>query len=66
MSNQVWGVVEKGRIELLEKADLPEGATVLVTVVPEDRKFWLRAGSQSIDAIWDNAEDDVYESLLST
>jgi len=26
--------------------------------------FWLKASESSLDAIWDNPEDDVYEELL--
>lgn len=31
----MWAVVRKGKIELLEKNELPEGARVLVTVLPD-------------------------------
>jgi hypothetical protein len=50
---------------LSEPAHLPEGASVLVTVLPEgDDRFWLRASEKSLAAIWDNAEDDTYAQLL--
>ena len=26
--------------------------------------FWLKASQPSLDAIWDNSEDDVYAELL--
>ena len=39
----VKGVVREGKIELLEAVDLPEGATVLVTVLGEE-------------ALWDEEE----------
>jgi len=29
-----------------------------------DHGFWLKAGEPSLDAIWDNCEDDVYAELL--
>lgn len=34
MPTTVWAKVSQGKIELLEPIDLPEGATVLVTLVP--------------------------------
>nr|WP_039738464.1 hypothetical protein [Hassalia byssoidea] len=41
-----------------------EGAKVLVTLLPDDEAdFWLKT-SQSLDAVWDNTEDDVYAQLL--
>ncbi|MCZ7611937.1 MAG: hypothetical protein M5U24_00375 [Candidatus Kuenenia sp.] len=33
MLNTLWGVVKKEKIELLEKANIPEGTRVLVTVL---------------------------------
>ena len=65
MINAVWGVVRAGRVELLERLDLPEGAKVLVTLLPEEEaSFWLHASEPSLGAIWDNTEDDVYAQLL--
>ena len=28
--------------------------------------FWLKASEPSLDAIWDNSEDDIYGELLET
>lgn len=53
-----------GRIELLEEVEIPEGTEVLVTPLVEEMDFWLKASENSIDAIWDNTEDDVYAKLL--
>ena len=33
-------------------------------VEDEDAKFWQGASSSSLDAIWNNAENDVYGVLL--
>jgi hypothetical protein len=47
------------------KVDMPEGARLLVTVLPEeDKEFWLGASQSSLGKVWDNAEDDVYGKLL--
>jgi len=65
MLKTLWATVRQGKIELLESAELPEGVRVLVTVLPDDEaEFWLQASQTSLDAVWDNAEDDVYAQLL--
>jgi hypothetical protein len=65
MMQTVWAVIHDGKIELSEPADLPEGAKVLVTLLPEDEgRFWVEASQKSLAAIWDNAEDDAYAQLL--
>jgi hypothetical protein len=64
MLKTLWATVRQGKIELLESAGLTEGAKVLVTLLPDDEAdFWLQT-SQSLDAVWDNIEDDVYAQLL--
>jgi len=58
-------LVRQGKIELLESVELPEGVRVLVTVLPDNEtEFWLQASQTSLNAVWDNAEDDVYAQLL--
>lgn len=67
MFQTVWAKVTEGRIELQEDVPLPEGASVLVTVVPpvdEESAFWLHASESTAAGIWDNPEDDVYAELL--
>lgn len=65
MLNTVWAVIRDGKIEPLEQIDFPEGAKVLITLLPdEEAQFWLGATQMSLDAIWDNTEDDVYAELL--
>jgi hypothetical protein len=70
MSDSLWAVVRDGRIELLEPADLPDGAKLRVTVVTdavenrEDGQFWAGASQSSLDSVWNNDEDDVYAELL--
>ena len=64
MSNSIRAIAREGRIELLEKVELREGTEVLVTPLVEETDFWLKASGNSIDAIWDNSEDDVYAKLL--
>jgi hypothetical protein len=65
MLSTVRAVVREGKIELLDRLDLPEGSKLLVTVLPdEEASFWLEASQASLDRIWDNPDDDVYASLL--
>jgi hypothetical protein len=65
MLKTVWATVRQGKIELLEPTELPEGTRVLVTLLLDDEsEFWLETSQVSLDAIWDNTEDDVYAQLL--
>lgn len=63
MQSMVRAVVREGRIELLEELDFPEGTEVVVTPV-NGEDFWLKSSQASLDAIWDNPEDDIYAKLL--
>jgi hypothetical protein len=65
MLKTLWATVRQGKIELLEPGELPEGTRVLVTLLPDEEfEFWLQTSQVSLDAIWDNTEDDVYAELL--
>lgn len=63
----LWATMRQRKIELLESAELPEKVRVLATVLPDDEaQLWVNASQTSLDAVWDNAEDDVYARLLLT
>jgi len=65
MLSTFWAIVREGKIEFLEEVEVPEGTKVLVTLLPDDgAEFWLKVSQVSLDSIWDNVEDDVYEKLL--
>jgi hypothetical protein len=65
MLKTLWARVHRGKIELLESEELPEGTKVLVTLLPHDETaFWRQASQVSLDAVWNNSEDDVYGELL--
>jgi hypothetical protein len=65
MLNTLWATVRQGKIELLDSAELPEGVRVLVTVLHDNEaQFWVDASQTSLDAVWDNTEDDAYAQLL--
>ena len=58
-------VIHDGKVELAEPATLPEGARVLVTVLPDEGSdFWLDASQKSLAEIWNNPEDEGYAELL--
>ena len=65
MLKTFWATIRGGKIELLESSDLPGGAKVLVTLLPdEEAEFWLQASQTSLVTVWNNTEDDVYAQLL--
>jgi len=64
MQERIRAVVHEGRIEPLEKLDMPDGTEVLVTALSNGDDFWLAASESSLSAIWNNPEDDVYAELL--
>jgi hypothetical protein len=65
MLNTVRAIVREGKIELLVEMDIPEGTEVLVTPLIDETDFWLRADRPTIDAVWDNEDDNVYAELLA-
>ena len=65
MQRTFLGTVRQGKIELLDSANLVEGTQVLVTLIANNEvEFWLQASQVSLNAVWDNAEDDIYAELL--
>ena len=65
MLRTFWGTVRQGKIELLDSTDLVEGTQVLVTLIANNEvEFWLQTSQVSLNAVWDNAEDDIYAELL--
>ncbi len=64
MLNTIRAIVREGKIELLEKVEIPEGTEVLVTPLVDEPSFWLNVSESSLDSVWDNSEDDVYAELL--
>jgi len=66
MLNTLWAVAQDKKIELLEKIDIPDGTKVLVTLLSDigEQQFWQNVSQVSLNAVWDNPEDDVYAQLL--
>ena len=36
------------------------------TIPSNENDFWLKLSQPSLDAIWDNSEDDIYGEFLET
>jgi hypothetical protein len=65
MPQTIWATIQQGKVQLAEPLDLPDGIRVLITILPDDEtNFWDNASQPSLDAIWNNNEDDVYAQLL--
>ena len=68
MMNAVKGIVRAGKVELLERVDLPEGATVLVTVLDDEalwdqeERVWRNAVKKHFLEAYDD-QDDIYDPL---
>jgi hypothetical protein len=64
MLNTVRAIIREGQIELLEKIQAPEGAELIVTILPQkEADFWVKASQCSLTQIWGNSENDVYAEL---
>jgi hypothetical protein len=66
MLTTVKGIVQKHRIKIVEKLDIPDGTKLLITILPqeENEEFWQNASLSSLDKIWNNSEDNIYAELL--
>lgn len=65
MLNTIHAIFKDGKIQLLEEIDLPEGTEMLVTPLLDDSEFWVKASRPTLDAIWENDEDNVYAELAA-
>ena len=64
MLRTALGIVKEGKIEILERIELPEGQRILITMLSDDDMFCQEASQETMKQIWDNKEDDVYARLL--
>lgn len=65
MPKTVWATFRQGKVELLEQIEFAEGTRVLVTILTDNEAdFWIQTSQVSLDAVWNNDEDDVYAQLL--
>ncbi len=65
MLKTIRAKMQNGKIELLEDIEIPEGTIALVTLLDGgDKEFWLNITQESLNRVWKDSEDDVYEQLL--
>ena len=64
MFTTVRAIVKEGQIKLLEDIALLEGTELLITALTDEENFWLKASEETLKAIWDNPEVDIYAELL--
>lgn len=64
MMNTVKAIIKEGNVELLEPIQIPDGTELLVTILSEEKEFWLQASDVSLASVWNNKEDNVYAELL--
>lgn len=64
MQERIRAIINDGKIQPLDDVSLPEGTELIVTVVSNGDNFWLNASQPSLEAIWENPEDEVYGELL--
>lgn len=67
MTTTVEAIYENGKLVLPRPLSLPEKTRVRVTIESGDteREAWLKLSEESLTKIWDNADDDVFNELLS-
>ena len=66
MTAKVDAIYENGKLILQQPLPLPERAHVRVTIESDtEREAWLKLSEQSLTKVWGNADDDVFNGLLS-
>ncbi len=67
MTTTVEAIYENGKIILPRPLALPEKSPVRVTIESGDteREAWLKLSEESLTEVWDNADDEVFNELLS-
>ena len=65
MITTVDAVYEDGKLVLQQPLPLPEHAHVRVTIDSDlEREAWLKVSQESLNRVWDNLADDVFNDLL--
>jgi predicted DNA-binding antitoxin AbrB/MazE fold protein len=67
VTTTVDAIYENGKLVLPQPLLLPEKSRVRVTIESGDteREAWLKLSEESLTKTWDNADDDVFNELLS-
>jgi len=65
MIKHIHAIYEKGQILLEPNSGIPENSTVYISYKDDSKDdFFMNSSEYSLDKIWANEEDDVYEQLL--
>jgi predicted DNA-binding antitoxin AbrB/MazE fold protein len=65
MTTTVDAIYENGKLLLRKPLSLPEKSHVRVTIESDpDREAWLKLSEESLQKVWDNDADDVFNELL--
>ena len=66
MTTTVEAIYESGKLVLPRPLSLPEKAHVRVTIESDtEREAWLKLSEESLLKTWGNADDDVFNELLT-
>ncbi|HXS67991.1 MAG TPA: antitoxin AF2212-like protein [Candidatus Polarisedimenticolia bacterium] len=66
MATTIEAIYENGKLLLQQPLPLPEHTHVRVTIETDgEREAWLKLSEESLTKAWDNADDDVFNELLS-
>lgn len=67
MTTTIEAIYENGKLVLQKPLSLPEHSHVRVTIESGDaeREAWLKLSEESLTQVWNNADDDVFNELLS-
>ena len=65
MTTTVDAIYENGKLLLPKPLSLPEKSRVRVTIESDpERQAWLKLSEESLQKVWDNDADDVFNELL--
>jgi predicted DNA-binding antitoxin AbrB/MazE fold protein len=67
VTKTVDAIYENGKIVLPHPLSLPEKSRVRVTIETADpeREAWLKLSEESLQEVWKNDADDVFNELLT-
>jgi len=65
VTTTVDAIYENGKLLLPKPLSLPEKSRVRVTIESDpERQAWLKLSEESLQKVWDNDADDVFNELL--
>ena len=65
MITTVDAIYEDGKLVLQQPLPLPEHTRVRVTIDSDlEREAWLKLSEESLEKVWDNSADDIFNDLL--